>query len=149
MRILTFIFDFILLWQSTRRFDDWKVGAFSAILVFLVAVGFILLILVLGIFGYKRHQKRSKSFQAFAAQDGWNFVPNESIFYFKDSSRHLLFRYGDWAKRISPLIQKPFDGGQIFVFDYFFTVGSGRNSKSYKMTAVSYTHLTLPTKRIV
>jgi len=39
MRILTFIFNFVLPWQSTRRFDDWKVLAFSAILALVAGIG--------------------------------------------------------------------------------------------------------------
>ena len=138
MQILTFIFNFSLLWLFARRYDDWKVGAFAAILAIVAVFGTILVILIFAVFAYKRNQKRIKSFQAFAAQDGWSFVPNETIFYFKDSSRHLLFRYGDSAKRISPLIQKPYEDGQVFVFDYYYTVGIGKNSKSRKMTVIAF-----------
>lgn len=135
MQILIFIFNFVLLWQSTGRFDDWKVGAFSAILVLIVGVGTVSLILVFAFFAYQRQQKRSKSFQTFAAQNGWDFVPNATVDYFKNSSRHSLFGK-DFRGRIIALIQKPSDGGQIFVFDYNRT--SKKHKQTQKMTVIGF-----------
>ena len=56
---------------------------------------------------------------------------------------HSLFGK-DFIGRIIALIQKPFDDGQVFVFDYTRT--SKKNEQTHKMTVIAFhsPHLQLP-----
>ena len=134
MRILTFIFCFNLLWRIRLE----EIAGIAGILIAVAAAtfGIILLCIVLGIFLRKRELKEKiKPLQAFAAQNGWDFVPYATEDYFQNSSRHSLFGK-DFVGRIIALIQKPFDGGQIFVFDYSRT--SKKSDQTQKMTVIAF-----------
>ncbi len=74
MPSLAVIYNFVLLGLFARRYDDWAVGAFAAILAIVGGLGTIFVIVVIGIVIYKRRQKRIRAFHAFAAQNQFNAV---------------------------------------------------------------------------
>lgn len=143
MQFLTFIFNFILLWQPRRNSGG---GSVVGIMILLLFIGF-LIVLVLGFvfFMIKRKQKRIQNLQIFAAQNGWQSIPNANINIFQNPTNYPLLSSGS-GRQLNGLMQRQFGSGQIFLFDYQYTTGGGRNTKTYTQTvlAVQSPHLNLP-----
>lgn len=99
--------------------------------------GFVIL-LVIAIFFISRHfrQKRVQALQAFAAQNGWTFVPNPTFQIFQNADAYSILNHnrGD----LIALLQRPHDGGSVFVFDYSYTVGHGKNRQTYTQTVAAF-----------
>lgn len=143
MQFLTFIFDFIMLWQPRRNSGG---GSVVGIMILLLFIGF-LIVLVLGFvfFMIKRKQKRIQNLQIFAAQNGWQSIPNANVNFFQNSNYYTLFSSGR-NRMVDGLMQRQFGSGQLFLFDYQYTSGGGKNSKTYTQTvlAVQSASLNLP-----
>src|ERR1051325_11076907 len=120
MPFLISLFSLLLFCQRTRPSSSSSSaasGVVAVVLVVLFIVFIILLIVVIAIITHKRQQKRIQAFQAFAAQNGWAFVPNVTVDYFQNSSSYSLLNAGH-SKRVLALIQRPLDDGHAFIFDY-------------------------------
>ena len=113
------------------------IGGLAAILVVVVGVGTILVGVGIGIVIYKRRQKRIRAFHAFAAQSQFSVVAEPKLDSFEDLSQYPIFRRGH-SGTIRTLIQKPIDGGQLFIFDYVYTVRSGRSAKNHTTTVIAF-----------
>jgi hypothetical protein len=117
----------------------------SSIIITFVLI--ILLTLYFVVSSYRGRKKRLQSFQAFAAQNGWAFVPNMAIENFQGSDSYELFnpRKG-YSKRITALMKRPFEDGEAFIFDYSYTVNDRRNRNHYDCTVLAFQtpHLQLP-----
>ena len=92
----------------------------------------------------KQRQKRIQNLQSFAAQDGWTFVPNATRHIFQNAHAYSLLNYDSGS--VIALMHKPHDGGTVLIFDYSYTVGSGKNSTTHTQTVVAFQtpHLMIP-----
>lgn len=139
MLFLTFIFNFILLWRGGG-------GSVVGIMILLLFVGFMIL-LVIGfiVFLFKRKQKRIQNLLIFAAQNGWQSIPNANINNFQNPNYYPLLSSGR-SREVNGLMQRQFGNEQVFLFDYQYTTGGGKNSKTYTQTvlAVHSPRLNLP-----
>lgn len=131
MHILNFIFVMFLFWLKTPIAGAGVVlTALFVFVVVLFVVGFV-------IFSYKQQQKRLEQMQAFAAQNGWTFVPDAGLHTFQNANYYSLFSAGR-TKQILGLMHRPLDNGrQMIVFDYKYVTGHGKNSRTYHQTVTA------------
>ena len=77
--------------------------------------------------------KRGDSLAALAASMGLPFSKDGPEVYFLDSTGLELFKLGR-GRKVSNLIEIAVPSGQLQVFDYKYTTGSGKNARTYKFT---------------
>ncbi|MEJ7625206.1 MAG: hypothetical protein WKF34_14540 [Pyrinomonadaceae bacterium] len=137
MSIITFIFNFSLLWQATRRTGIDTLAAVVIVIVLVVIFTIFSIALVFAFFSYKRRQKRIAALKQFAAENGWKIVPEPTLNSFQHLDRYSLFRGGHW-KSIAVLLQKRTDDGQISVFDCIFSIGASRSARNHTTTVIAF-----------
>jgi hypothetical protein len=133
------IFSFLFLFlQAARRSGGGSgAGALVGGLIAVFAFGFVILLVVaIFIISHKMRQKRIQALQAFAAQNGWTFIPNATPQIFQNANAYSIFNHS--RRDLIALLQRPHDGGSVFVFDYSYTVGSGKNSSTYTQTIAAF-----------
>ena len=123
------IFSFF---QNLRLIEAllWAIAPLGIIVIIIV------FIVAMFIIQHQQQQKRIRDLQAFAAQNGWTFVPNAKRQMFQNAHAYSLLSYG--TGDVIALLQKPHDGGTVLVFDYAYTVGSGKNSSTHTQTVVAF-----------
>ncbi|HLM00694.1 MAG TPA: hypothetical protein VK400_06535, partial [Pyrinomonadaceae bacterium] len=98
---------------------------------------FVALVVVIFIVARKMRQKRIHALQVFAAQNGWTFVPNATVqTSFQNPDAYAIFNRG--RRDLIALMHRQHDGGAAYVFDYAYTVGSGKNQQTYTQTVVAF-----------
>ena len=146
MQLPCFLFDFLLLWQTGRDNGAAATGLTIVAILIFSFVGIIFLLSVgLVAFLRKQKQKRIRNLQMFAAQNGWQSISNADVNFFQNSNYYRLFAAGR-NKNIAGLMHRQYGGGQVFLFDYEYTTGSGKSTKVHTQTVVAYhsPHLNLP-----
>jgi hypothetical protein len=135
MNFIFFISCFLLFLQGTRR-SGGTGAAFGGIILVLV-FGFVI-VLIAGILfiSHKMRQKRVQALQAYAAQNGWTFVPNATVQGFQNAGSYSLFNHH--SRDMIALLQRAHDGGEAYLFDYAYTVGSGKNRHTYRQTVAAF-----------
>lgn len=93
----------------------------------LIIVGFVALIVVVGVLGYISARKRREAMAALAARLGLRFDPNKN--------KYLALRYGFLDKLRSGsnryafnILSGDYQGHNVIVFDYHYKTGSGKNT---------------------
>lgn len=128
------LFPLLSLLHAARDFDPSLFLPFCLPVLIIVLVP--VLIIVFYIIGQKQRQKRIQALQAFGAQNGWTFVPHAAKRMFQNADAYSILNAG--SGEIIALLQRPHDGGTISVFDYSYTVGSGKNSHTHTQTVVAF-----------
>ncbi|CAN5265244.1 hypothetical protein BH10ACI1_BH10ACI1_34630 [soil metagenome] len=135
MNLLSLFAFFLLFLQrySSIRSGSSLFPVGFVVLLFLFVIGLVVLIVVLS---RKFRQKRILALQTFGAQNGWTFVPNATINGFQNAAAYSIFNHR--SRDLIALLQRPHDDGEALVFDYAYTVGSGKNRHTYKQTVAAF-----------
>ena len=96
----------------------------------LIIVGFIALIVVLGVFGYVSARKRREAMATLAARLGLSFEPNKNWdiarrYCFLDKLRAGSNRYA------FNILSGNYQGHDVTIFDYHYRTGSGKNTQHH------------------
>ncbi|MDQ3800745.1 MAG: hypothetical protein M3384_14960 [Acidobacteriota bacterium] len=139
MNFFSFVSFLFLFWQSARRGSNDGIPAAALTILFtLLIAGFVIALIVgLIIYSRKMREKRIKALQLFAAQNGWTFVPGASLrqtFPTANAYGVLNHSRGD----LIALLQRQHDGGTAYLFDYAYTVGSGKHQQTYTQTVIAF-----------
>ncbi|MCX7702808.1 MAG: hypothetical protein N2234_01720 [Planctomycetota bacterium] len=106
-------------------------AATTVIVILVVAFGIVALILY---FFYE--YKRKKKIMELASSLGFNFTPHD-IFALPVRFSHIsLFKEGH-SRRAKNIIYGTREGASVFIFEYFYTTGSGKNQKTHSFTVCS------------
>jgi hypothetical protein len=113
----------------------------STILTVLVIVSFIVFIIgvvvVAMIVSRKRAQERTRQLASVAPLLGWQFSDTAGLNWIPNLETFALFNQGH-SKSITNAIYGETDGVKAAVFDYRYTVGSGKNSQTFTQTVVYF-----------
>lgn len=103
----------------------------------LIVLGIIVLIGGIGIAVYLHERKRTAQFQRIAAELSFEF--------FGDNDRGLLAHLADFtlfsqgrSRKMKNLMQGTSSETAVSIFDYRYTVGSGKNSSTHKQTVICF-----------
>ncbi|MBI1388087.1 MAG: hypothetical protein GC154_06530 [bacterium] len=97
----------------------------------------VLLVAVIGIFAYLQAMKRRKELREWAESRGYRFTPDADRSFDSQFSEFHAFRRGH-SRRAYNIIWGEEDHCWLCVFDYQFTVGSGKNQHTHYFTGVMY-----------
>jgi len=100
-----------------------------------IFVGFIVLAFL--IIRFKRERKRTENFQAIASELGMGFHAEGMDSVHKDHHHLRLFQRGR-KQKLRNLLLTLQDDTIVAVFDYQFTTGSGKNSRTHRQTLFSF-----------
>src|SRR5215203_1602452 len=133
-RKLPAVFSFLFLTLQNMRLG----AALFWMLFPIVFIAFVIMFIVGSvIYGRHQRQKRIQALQFFAAQNGWTFVPRAtSPQFFQNAHAYSILNHR--SGNIIALLQRPHDGGTVSVFDYSYTVGSGKNRHTHAQTVVAF-----------
>ena len=121
----------------------------TTILIFLLVFGFIALIfgilIVALIVGRKRARERTQALVKVAGPLGWQFSEAAPLNWIPNLEKFALFNQGH-SKSIRNAMYGETDGVKAAVFDYHYTVGSGKNQSTYNQSVVYFEprNLSLP-----
>jgi hypothetical protein len=101
--------------------------------VVLIIFGFVAVAVVAAIFAHFAEKKRTEDLRVQAGRLGMTAFREEAPAPLAGFHHLPLFNRGH-SKRIRNLMQGSADGVEVAVFDYRFTVGSGKNSHTYAQT---------------
>lgn len=106
------------------------------IVITLVAV-FLLAVVAAIVADYRMEKKRTEEFRAIAGRLGLQFVGESAPDQMAQWNGLHLFDQGR-SRSIRNLLQGEVEGSRVAVFDYRFTVGSGKNSHTYRQTVCAF-----------
>ena len=107
-------------------------------IVIIVCIGIVIFI------AYKLEKKRTEILRQVAMQKGFSFNPKTEKSYIDSLPKLTIFKKGH-SKKLTNLIKGNKNSIAWSIFDYKFTVGHGKNSRTYKQTvALASLHTSLP-----
>lgn len=98
--------------------------------------GFIAFIAVMFYWGYLSEKRRTEAFQEQAEQMGLHFVDNPDGAAYHKFDGFRLFSRG-YSRKMKNLIEGDSGDVKISIFDYRYTTGSGKNSKTSRQTVAA------------
>lgn len=107
--------------------------------------GFIALAIVMMVFAYFADKKRTESLGELAEEMGLAFEKNGNHLTSEIQSQFDLFSRGR-SRKASNLIYGEANGTGVWIFDYRYTTGGGKNSKTHRQTVacIASAELQLP-----
>ncbi len=125
------------------------------ILMFFVIGPFAIIFPLFAYFGIKKYIEHKNLITEFANEMGLDYVESESKAYFVlQSLKSRLFRTGH-SKTVSNLMVGEIENHPLKIFNYFYTVGSGKSSTRYSFTVseieigeTRFPHIFLRSKRM-
>ena len=123
------------------QFAPRPIGFFAGIFgILFFTVGIIVMMFLIGGLAYlvmsHFREERIKALHLFASQNGWTFAPNATPDIFQNPTAYSIFNQR--TPDIIALLQRPHDGGTASVFDYAYTVESGKNHTTFTQTVVAF-----------
>jgi hypothetical protein len=107
------------------------------IIAILFFVFIIALVIGLVIYNSKKEKERTLAMQQVAQQMGWAFAPVAQLNMIPYTTYFNLFNNGH-SKGIKNMIYGEINGVKAAVFDYRYTVGSGKNSHTYQQSVLYF-----------
>src|ERR1043165_5057768 len=107
------------------------------IFAILFFVFIIALVIGLVIYNNKKEKERTLAMQQVAQQMGWAFAPVAQLTMIPYPPSFNLFNTGH-SKGIKNMIYGEINGVKAAVFDYRYTVGSGKNSHTYNQSVLYF-----------
>jgi hypothetical protein len=95
---------------------------------------FVVLAIGAAVLSWLQQKKRREAWLPFAADLGCAFSPSD-IFDIARTSPHSLFNQGH-SRRAYNVMHGDYRGRAVRCFDYRYTIGSGKNSHTYRLTCV-------------
>ncbi len=114
-------------------------------LVWIFIVGALLVGGAIALAAYMYEKKRTAAMDQAAQQLGLPFFPKGDMSLVEQLSHFKLFSKGR-ARKIKNMIHGDAGAVEVGIFDYQYTIGSGKNSSTHKQTVITFRddHLTLP-----
>ncbi len=109
-------------------------AAVILILFFLFIIG---LVVGLIIYTNKKEKERTLAMQQVAQQIGWGFMPVAQPGMIPHTNYFNLFNTGH-SRQTKNLIYGEINGVKAAIFDYRYTVGSGKNSHTYNQSVLYF-----------
>jgi len=104
------------------------------ILIFVLIIG---LIIALYLYNKKKEKERMLAMQHAAQVAGWQFLPETQLPMIPHHTYFNLFNQGH-SKSIRNMIYGQMNGAKAAIFDYRYTVGSGKNSHTYNYSVLYF-----------
>lgn len=99
-----------------------------------IAIVIVVPALVIGIL---KGRKRTKDMETVSYEIGFTFTPKGENSIFSELSHLPLFSRGR-SKRVKNVLERRDSDVRVTIFDYKYTVGSGKNSHTYKQTVIYF-----------
>jgi len=124
--------------RKHRRQVDRQV---TAVLLTLLFFGFLALVIgwliVASIIDRRREQERTRQMLNVAGLLGWQFAEVAGLNWIPNLEQFALFSQGH-SKRIRNAMYGEIDGVKAAVFDYFYTVGHGKNQTRFNQSVIYF-----------
>jgi hypothetical protein len=113
----------------------------TAILIILLVVGFVALIIgiliVAAIIANKRERERTEQMKGVASMLGWQFSETAPLDWIPNLEKFALFNQGH-GRTIKNVVYGELEGMKAALFEYRYTVGSGKNQSTYNQSVVYF-----------
>jgi hypothetical protein len=109
----------------------------AVLLTILFFVLFIGLFVALYLYNRRKEKERTLAMQQAAQALGWAFTPESHLGMIPYAGSFNLFNQGH-SKSISNMIYGQMNGAKVALFDYRYTVGSGKNSHTYYQSVLYF-----------
>ena len=113
----------------------------TTILIFVLVFGFVALIIgiliVAVIIGNKRERERTEQMRGVATMLGWQFSEGAPMNWIPNLEQFALFNQGH-SKTLKNIVYGELEGVKAALFDYRYTVGSGKNQSTYNQSVVYF-----------
>jgi hypothetical protein len=138
MNLFSFVCFLFLFGQSARRGGDNNTAVALTLLFTLLIAGFVAgLVVWIFIHSRKTRERRVQALQLFSAQNGWTFAANASLPQtFPDANAYAILNHS--RRSLIALLHRRHDGGAAYLFDYSYTVGSGKHQQTYTQTVAAF-----------
>lgn len=113
----------------------------TTILIFVLVFGFVALIIgiliVAAIIANKRERERTEQMKGVANLLGWQFSEAAPLDWIPNLEKFALFNQGH-GRTIKNIVYGELEGMKAALFDYRYTVGSGKNQSTYNQSVVYF-----------
>ena len=101
-------------------------------------IGFVLLILLIGVVSYQREKKRTELLKSVANQLGMEFIEVDNKKEIFHQIEHLATFNVGYRQRLKNIFLGEQAGFKCLIFDYQYVVGSGKSQHTYHQTVVYF-----------
>lgn len=108
-------------------------------IIFMVLFFGAIIALIVGVVIYtkKKAAERRRAMEQAAAQLGWTFYAEPQLSIIPGLERYHLFSQGH-SKKILNMMYGSVAGGRAAIFDYWFTVGHGKNQSTHSQSVIYF-----------
>jgi len=106
------------------------------LITFVIVVG-ILGVISIVIFAIVSERKRTAAIEQLARDMGFAFIPDGTVFFEQPFALLHLFTQGH-SKKIHNVLSGQLEDIEVLLFDYRYTVGSGRSSSTHQLTVAAF-----------
>ena len=99
-------------------------------------IAFVGALVLISAFSWLVQQDRRERLMELARQWGWTFSPLGDVEVEQEAGRLPLFQRG-WGRRLTNAMAGTRDILPLHLFDYEFTVGTGRSARTYRQTVAA------------